>query len=351
MNTRPDLRLIQRTTDLGNKNPIPSNNTRCNGSRGAWGMFDDLDQWFALKSKNTARQYRKALEEFCTVFAIEQTEEGAEQLKGVGHTEVTRFTNYLRTQPAQPGRSALISDRVSLATVKHKLTVLCSIWDELINLGAVQTNPWRKPKRDMMRVKGNDRRPHELIPFEAVRELFQLNFYGPDGARDKALLAALFGGALRLNEAIALRLCDVKEGQEGALVFTLRNTKRQRAEDQAVGAWAAVHIRAYLEMRKRDGAQDIDPLFTKYKANKPTNELLLDRTVRRAFTMYMRRVGLTGNFSPHCARATAITKLLQDGVPHREVIKFSRHSSIAMLEHYDKLRRAQSDNVAQLLTF
>lgn len=351
MNTRPTLRLIQTTTDLSNKPPNLPNITCSNDKRGTWGMFDDVDQFFDLKAKITAKQYRTVLKEFCDLFGIEYTEEGAKRLKSIGHMDVTRYTNHLRTLPAQPGRSALISERVSLATVKHKTVILCSIWDELLHLGAVTSNPFRKAKRDMRRIHGNDRRPHQLIPFEKVRELFKLEYHGAEGARDKALLAALFGGALRINEALGIRLCDVREGPDGSAVLTLRNTKRQRAEDQAVPPWAARHILAYLKLRKADGAGELDPFLTPYKLGVTTNDFLQDRTVRRWFTGYMRRVGLTGQFSPHCARATAITKLLQDGVPHREVIKFSRHSSITMLERYDKLRHANLDNVAQLLAF
>jgi integrase len=351
MNTRPNLRLIQGTTDPRN-NPVNlSMNIRSNDKRDTWGMFDDLNQFFELKARTTARQYRKILEEFCGLFGIEFNAAGAARLKTVGHVEVTRYSNYLRTLPAQAGRSASISDRVSLATVKHKIIVLSSIWDELVNLAAVTSNPWRKPKRDMQRIRGNDRRPHQLVPFQNVAELFKLNFFEAEGAQDKALLAALFGGALRLNEAINLRVGDVKEGPEGSIVLTLRNTKRQRAEEQSIGAWAAEHVRAYLQIRRGHHTADLDPLFTKYRAGKPINEFLYDRTVRRSFGLYMRRVGLTGSFSPHCARATAITKLLEDGVPHREVAKFSRHGSVAMIEHYDKLRRAKSDNVAHLLKF
>lgn len=351
MNTRPTLRLIQTTTDLSNKPANLPNITCSNDKRDTWGMFDDLDQFFDLKAKTTAKQYRNVLREFCDLFGIEYTEDGAKRLKSIGHTDVTRYTNHLRTLPAQPGRSALISERVSLATVKHKTVILCSIWDELLSLGALTSNPWRKAKRDMRRIHGNDRRPHQLIPFEKVRELFKLEYHGAEGARDKALLAALFGGALRINEALGVRMCDVRRGADGTAVLILRCTKRQRSEEQAVPAWAAAHILAYFELRESDGAKGLDPLFTPYKLGKPTGVFLQDRTVRRWFTAYMQRVGLTGVFSPHCARATAITKLLQDGLPHREVVKFSRHSSVLMLERYDKLRHENLNNVAQRLEF
>jgi integrase len=49
--------------------------------------------------------------------------------------------------------------------------------------------------------------------------------------------------------------------------------------------------------------------------------------------------------SPTCARATAITKLLADGIPHRQVQEFSRHASIQMVEWYDKRRFSVDENV------
>jgi integrase len=42
--------------------------------------------------------------------------------------------------------------------------------------------------------------------------------------------------------------------------------------------------------------------------------------------------------TPHSARATAITRLLEQGFSHREVQEFSRHSSVLMVEKYDKRR-------------
>jgi integrase len=55
--------------------------------------------------------------------------------------------------------------------------------------------------------------------------------------------------------------------------------------------------------------------------------------------------------TPHSARATAITKLLADGIPHREVQEFSRHSSIQMVEWYDKRRFSVEQSPAKELSY
>jgi integrase len=56
------------------------------------------------------------------------------------------------------------------------------------------------------------------------------------------------------------------------------------------------------------------------------------------FKQYCMAAGAGMYVTPHSARATAITKLLSDGVPHRVVQEFSRHASIQMVEWYDKRR-------------
>ncbi len=55
--------------------------------------------------------------------------------------------------------------------------------------------------------------------------------------------------------------------------------------------------------------------------------------------------------SPHSARATAITKLLDSGFSHRDVQEFSRHASVQMVEIYDKRRLQVDESPAKKLEF
>ena len=69
-----------------------------------------------------------------------------------------------------------------------------------------------------------------------------------------------------------------------------------------------------------------------------------DTGVYLLFKHYCQVVGAGTHATPHSARATAITKLLADGIPHRQVQEFSRHASIQMVEWYDKRRFSVDEN-------
>ena len=69
------------------------------------------------------------------------------------------------------------------------------------------------------------------------------------------------------------------------------------------------------------------------------------------FISLSKKAGVKGTVTPHYASATAITKILADGVPHREVQEFSRHASITMVEHYDKRRFGVDKSPAKGLKF
>jgi integrase len=121
-----------------------------------------------------------------------------------------------------------------------------------------------------------------------------------------------------------------------------------RVAEQAVPKWAANHLWSLIEERKKEGAKDADYVFLGYtgrggqtRSDKPIS----DTGVYLLFKHYCQVVGVGTHATPHSARATAITKLLADGIPHRQVQEFSRHASIQMVEWYDKRRFSVDENV------
>lgn len=316
-----------------------------------WDMWRALEAWWQNKATNTAKQYRRTLDHFCEVFGIDQSESGKRLIASVGPQHVTQYISVVQTLPAQPGRPSLVSDRVSLVTVRHKVNILCSIWEHLLSLEHVQRNPWKATQRTFRGKAEDQRRPHRALPQDKVRELFSLRFRGSEGKRDRAILAAQFGGALRPSEALGLRLSDIKTTPKGATALLLRHTKAQRAELQVIPAWAAEFITSYLEIRKIEGAKPSDHLFVRYVGGKSTNKPVIDRTWRNWFKRYMLEVDLDPDYSPHDARATAITTLRKRGHTYEEIRLFSRHSSVTMVQQYDKFLGHESEELAEKLKY
>jgi integrase len=82
-----------------------------------------------------------------------------------------------------------------------------------------------------------------------------------------------------------------------------------------------------------------------------TTKPMSDTGLYLLFKQYCMAAGAGMHATPHSARATAITKLLADGIPHREVQEFSRHSSIQMVEWYDKRRFSVEESPAKELSY
>jgi len=194
-----------------------------------------------------------------------------------------------------------------------------------------------------------------MVPFEKVLEIVNSpDGESPKGRRDRAALALLFGGGLRRGEVVRLRIGDLRVSSSGTPFVRLRSTKAKRDADQALPDWAAEIVGNLAAERRREGAAEGDYLLISYTGTggtTPTNRPLSDNGLYRLFREYCLRAGAGAFLTPHSARATAITKLLTDGYSHREVQEFSRHSSVTMVEVYDKRRLTIDDNPGKKLRF
>ncbi len=239
---------------------------------------------------------------------------------------------------------------VAVSSQRNKLSVLSSIQAYLLRIGEATSNPYDLLCHEM---RGGDRaqvRPHKLIPFDRIRALLDVpRELTLEGKRDRAVLCCLLGGALRIGEAAALRVSDIKATDSGTLYLFLRKTKAGVPARQPLPAWAAERVITWKLLAETLAGSSEAPLWPKIRRGRIVGAMTSE-SLRRMFKNYCDEIGLTG-FTPHSCRATAITKLLSDGVSYREVQDFSRHSSIAMVERYDKRRFGIDESVAKLLKF
>jgi site-specific recombinase XerD len=309
-------------------------------------MFDRLVMSLkAQHSEATARQYLETFKEFCRLLGFAMKGSTLDDdLQAITADDVAYYINWCKSRPSQPGRSRLISDRVSPVTIKKKLTALSSCMRHAIELGIAKENPFTASRDAYQHHKGGDRRRTEMLDFNIVRTFLDVPAYTPIQKRDKAIVAALIGAGLRRAEAANLRILDLIFKPRGDGIDTylvLRNTKAQRSANQLILQWAAPYVTDYAMVRKTEGATATHALFIAYSGRSASPEPLSGTSIYLIFKRFLKTHGIDPTqYTPHSCRATVITLLLERGKDHRTVQKFSRHGSIEMVVHYDKLRNA-----------
>ncbi len=341
-----------------------------------------ISAFLSLKSPATRVTYSGIIAEWCRFLGAEPgTSKASERIISATDLHAIAYRKHLETQPGEKPRFAhgtgapsaergIIIERasgkgrkkdgldatLSNATIHKKFAALRRIYRMLIasNLGIAE-NPFEVDKVPPPPKDAGRKRPTQMVEFELVMEIVSIpDASAPKGRRDRAVLAILFGGGLRRSEVVALRIGDVRRTSSGTTYLYLRYTKAKKDAQQALPDWAAELLWLYINERKANGGGDADYLFVSFTGQAgrtPTTRPMSDTGVYLLFKQACIAAGAGQHATPHSARATAITKLLADGVPHREVQEFSRHSSIQMVEWYDKRRFDIEQSPAKNLSF
>ena len=219
--------------------------------------------------------------------------------------------------------------------------VLKGLYAELMAYNACGSNPFAHPIVTLPRGSARAKNPIPWMTPEDCRALLgQLVCSAPI---DCAIISLLLGGGLRRGEVLALTLDDVKEtvlsgSGERLVCLRLRTTKNGQTYDQILPGWASQYVRIY----KAEALK-----------NNPDNRLipLSRRGLDWHFKALLRAAGISSDYSPHSCRKAAITRLLDQGYSHREVMRFSRHSSVSMVEYYDSKRFTEANHPGAKLNY
>lgn len=338
-------------------------------------------EWF-LRSRapKTAETYRGVLREWCRFLGGEfATEIAAKRLSAATDLVGAAYIQWLSGRPgerprlgnigrpignasktlaqrARAEKKSGLEHQLSNATVSKKVAVLRRIYRVLIANGLTHLpNPFDGDRVRTPPAASGKKRPTEMVPFEKVKSVIAgVEGDSPKSIQDAAILACLFGGALRRGEVVNLILGDVRRTKAGTTFLYLRATKSGKDAPQALPKWAANRVLRQLRARVGMGAGPGDPLFCSFRgkggasaSSKGISGMGISKLFRRACV----KAGLPPTLTPHSARATAITRLLASGLPHREVQEFSRHSTVRMVELYDKRRIGVDENAAKQLKY
>ena len=365
-------------SDNGDDKSLPvtsSTDTRDDPSPSVW---TTISAFLSMKSKNTQTTYIGIIKEWCNFLGADAgTEEAAKLITSATDIHAAAYKNWLEKQKGQKPRlkaskNAEVSapstevrkesnkdglqNTLTNSTINKKFTALRRIYRALIAHDyGIKHNPFDTDRIPPPPKHAGQKRPTEMVSFEQVKSILEIpDIETEKGRRDRAILATLFGGGLRRSELIKLRLGDLRKTSKGTTFLRLRATKGKTDSDQALPKWAANYLWDLHKERSEARAQSGDFLFVSYRGRGgkvATKNPISPSGLYRIFVGYCNKAGIDTNVSPHSARATAITKLLDQGLTHREVQEFSRHASVQMVEVYDKRRISVDESPAKDLDF
>jgi integrase/recombinase XerC len=222
----------------------------------------------------------------------------------------------------------LSEQNYSVATMARKIATLRSFHKWMERTGHAATNPMtliRSPKQP--------KRLPKAITVDQIERLLA----APDandllGARDRAILEALYSTGMRVSEVVGLNRGDLNES--GECVHIRGKGKRERMAPLGGHAMAAVrHYVKLLETEKGSlPSGPTAPLFINKNGTR-----LSTRSVRRKVAKYLTQAGLDPDISPHTIRHSFATHMLDNGADLRSVQELLGHQSLSSTQVYTHL--------------
>jgi integrase/recombinase XerD len=151
----------------------------------------------------------------------------------------------------------------------------------------------------------------------------------PEGLRDRALMELIYGGGLRISEAVALPRSDLDLDLAAVRVVGKRGKARVIPLPLPTIGW----VERYLRDARPSLAKRPSPLVLLSDTGKPLAR-------QRAYTVlskYATAAGISTSVGPHTLRHTYAVHLVQGGADLRAVQELLGHASISTTQVYTAL--------------
>lgn len=147
----------------------------------------------------------------------------------------------------------------------------------------------------------------------------------PTGIRNRALIAVMWRGGLRVSDALGLKVSDV-DPERGTVRILHGKGDKPRTVGLDPGAMALVQ--RWTTARRDAGIRTV-PLFCTLQGRK-----LNDRYVRDLLPRLAAKAGIEKRVHPHGLRHTHAAELVSEGVPLTVIRDQLGHTSLAVTDRY-----------------
>ena len=162
-------------------------------------------------------------------------------------------------------------------------------------------------------------------------------------ARDAAIIAVGFAGALRRSEICQLRMEDVEfvsgAGEAAGMLLHIRRSKTdQLGRGQSIAVPEGVFIRPVERLRHWLAVSRITegPVFqTMWRGGRPRGRALHPTDIPRLVKRYVRAIGLDpADYSGHSLRAGFVTSAAAHSARLDKIMEVTRHTNTEMVLRY-----------------
>ena len=224
-------------------------------------------------------------------------------------------------------------------TINRKLASLSSYFKYLIEEDHCKENPVLSVKRPRPDVKS----PTHALNKDQVLSLFhevsksKYSYY-----LHTALFITFFTTGLRKSEILNLKFKDFKTYFNQYIL--LYKGKGGKIDQKLLHPICVRAIKEYIQWMKEEERDTSDEAWIFRPTRNPNDPKNLDKrlnpkTINKLFDTYARKISLGVKLTPHSARATFISELLEAGVDIYSVALEVSHSSVETTQEYDKRRK------------
>ena len=250
------------------------------------------------------------------------------------------------------------AERLAVSTIQVHLAAIVTA-HRLVGLSLDPGHPSIALLLDGIRRRKGVRPARQATPLtvDLLRRMVHAQPASILGIRNRAMLLAGFGGALRRSEIVALDVGDVSFVADRGVVLTVRRSKTdQVGVGAAVAIWsspdrdlcAATALRVWLD--ERDATGNDAPLFVGMRATGAmTDTRLSDKAVARLVKDTAEGVGASpdGYWSGHSLRAGLATAAGEAEAQLHDVMRQTRHKSVEVARRYMRSADLWRNNVTE----
>ena len=289
-------------------------------------------------SNHTRISYRTDIHQF--FYFLENLSSKKFEFDEIERHHVIQFRNHLQRDKGYTPK-----------TVARKLAAISSYFDFLVEKGRMESNPSFSVKRPRKEVV----RPTPALLKKEVWDLFNaVKDNRGSGPLHRALLVTFFMTGLRKSEILYLKRKDLQKINENYFIsYKGKGGKRGLKLLHPLCVKELLSYLLWMETRGR-GHKETDWLFRPTRNPSSPGHLdkpLNPKTINEIFDYYGKKIGLSHSISPHCARATFISTLLENGADIYKVAQEVNHSSVKTTQEYDKRRRKITESPIDKLDY